>query len=346
MFKETQTQADEQRQVKILDDITRQSGIVLPFKEKLKRSGIDKFKPVGVEILQINMGKICNQACRHCHVNAGPDRLETMSKAILEQCLSVIKLHKIPVVDVTGGAPEMNKHFRWFIDECVKTCNRIIVRCNLTVIYSSEEYSDLPEYFASRGVEVVASLPFYSADRTDKMRGNGVFDSSISALKRLNSLGYGKENSGLVLNLVYNPSGAFLPAPQSALEKEFKQELKIRYDIDFNSLFTITNMPVSRFLDYLIRTDNYICYIENLVKAFNPVAAMGAMCLNMVSVSWDGYLYDCDFNQMLGLKIYNGKNAHISEFNMKTILDRDIIVSQHCYGCTAGGGSSCGGSIA
>ncbi len=338
--------SDSGRQLKALDEITKISKQVPYFKDKLALSGIEAFKPVGLEIFQVNLGKLCNQACKHCHVNAGPGRTEIMERQTLEQCLSVIEKNNIPIVDITGGAPEMNPHFRWFVQACRKSGKRVIVRCNLTIFFVSDEYLDLPSFYAENCIEVVCSLPFYRADRTDKVRGKGVFDASVKGLQLLNDKGYGKPGSKLVLNLVYNPAGAFLPASQHLLEREFKQELFKNYGIEFNNLFTITNMPVSRFLDYLMRTDNYVTYIENLVNAFNPVAAMGAMCLNMISVSWDGYLYDCDFNQMLDLKVSDGKRNHISAFDMNYLLNREVKVSQHCYGCTAGGGSSCGGTTA
>jgi radical SAM/Cys-rich protein len=332
-------------QLEMLDEITRMSDQVPYFRDKLLSEGLVNFKPVGLEIFQVNLGKLCNQACKHCHVDAGPNRTEIMDRQTMELCLKVVKENNIPVVDITGGAPEMNPNFRWFVKACRELGKRVIVRCNLTIIFEADEYLDLPSFFAEMQVEVVSSLPFYDATRTDKVRGKGVFDASIKGLQMLNDLGYGKPQSNLILDLVYNPAGAFLPASQQLLEKEFKDHLLKEHGIVFNNLFTITNMPICRFLDYLLRSENYVSYIENLVNTFNPAAAKGAMCLNMISVSWDGFLYDCDFNQMLDLKVSGNHKNHITEFDMDFLLNREIIVSQHCYGCTAGSGSSCGGAI-
>ena len=250
----------------------------------------------------------------------------------------------LQTVDLTGGAPEMNPQFRWFVSEIKKLGRHVIVRCNLTIILANKKYNDLPQFYKDHGVEVVSSLPFYTQDRTDRQRGNGVFDDSIKVLQMLNEVGYGIEGSDLVLNLVYNPAGAFMPAPQMALEKEYKKALADKYDISFNNLFAITNLPISRFLDYLLQSGNYEKYMEKLVAAYNPVAAANVMCRNTISISWDGFLYDCDFNQMLDLKVSCGAK-HISDFN-KALLDyRSIVINQHCYGCTAGSGSSCGGAV-
>lgn len=219
-------------------------------------------------------------------------------------------------------------------------------RCNLTVILSNKKYHDLPEFFRDHEVQIISSLPYFSKTRTDSQRGDGVFEDSIKALKMLNEAGYGKEGTGLILDLVYNPTGAFLPAGQETLEPEFKRQLDRRYGIVFNNLFAITNLPISRFLEYLLETDNYESYMETLSEAFNPTTVNGVMCRNMVSVSWDGYIYDCDFNQMLELKVAPKNTQHIRDFDAETLLNRDIILNQHCYGCTAGAGSSCGGEIA
>jgi radical SAM/Cys-rich protein len=234
----------------------------------------------------------------------------------------------------------MNPDFRWFVSEISKLGKKIIVRCNLTIILTNKKFFDLPEFFKEHRVNVVSSLPFYEMTKTDRQRGPGVFEASIKALNMLNAEGYGQPGTGLQLDLVYNPAGAFLPADQSALEKEFKKELKKNYGIEFNKLFTITNMPISRYLDYLNESGNYDMYMEKLVEAFNPAAAMGVMCRNTLSVGWDGFLYDCDFNQMLDLKI---KNGHVSSYNENILSHREIILKVHCYGCTAGAGSSCGG---
>lgn len=316
------------------------------FKDKLGAAADKLAIPTGIDILQVNAGKMCNQVCKHCHVDAGPDRKEIMSREVMKLCLQVIKAHPIPVVDITGGAPEMNPNFRWFVEECSRLNKKVIVRCNLTIILANPKYHDLPEFYAKHQVEVLSSLPFYNADRTDRQRGEGVFADSIKALKLLNDKGYGMEGTNLILNLVYNPAGAFLPAAQHSLEQQFKQVLKDEFGIAFNQLFAITNMPVSRFLHFLIATGNYKNYMEKLVNAFNPAAAEGIMCRNTLSVGWDGFLYDCDFNQMLELKITTPGARHIKDFNFEQLNSRQIVMGQHCYGCTAGAGSSCGGTIA
>lgn len=316
------------------------------FSEKVHNLGYQPLKPQALEIFQLNIGKLCNQTCAHCHVDAGPDRKEeNMGKATLQQCLEIIAaIPTIKTVDITGGAPEMNPHFKWFVEECTKLGKKVMNRCNLTIIMANKKYQELPEFFKQHKVHLISSLPYFSKRRTDSQRGDGVFEDSIKALQLLNEVGYGKENTGLTLDLVYNPSGAFLPASQETLEAEFKRQLKRKYNIDFNSLFAITNLPISRFLDYLIQTGNYEEYMEKLVGAFNPATVEGLMCRNTISVSWDGYLYDCDFNQMLDLKV-NGNSKHINEFDINTLNERVIVLNQHCYGCAAGAGSSCGGEI-
>ncbi len=318
-----------------------------PFAEKLLEAGRAELHPTAIEILQVNIGKLCNQSCAHCHVDAGPDRKEeNMSKQSLERCLQIIAATpSIHTVDITGGAPEMNPHFRWFVEACRKLDKKVIDRCNLTILMAHKKYHDLPEFFARQQLHIVSSLPYFSKSRTDSQRGDGVFEDSIKALKRLNAVGYGRENSGLQLDLVYNPSGAFLPSGQASLEAEFKRQLKRKYDIEFNQLYAITNMPISRFLEYLLQTNNYQDYMQLLVEAFNPTTVSGLMCRNTISVSWDGYLYDCDFNQMLDLKVATPGSRHINDFDSAALNQRQIILNQHCYGCTAGAGSSCGGEI-
>jgi radical SAM/Cys-rich protein len=327
-------------QLEVLDDNT---SIGIPtFKEKLEEINLFPLRPTGIDIFQVNLGKMCNQVCKHCHVDAGPDRKEIMTRATMQQCLDALRGTDIQTVDLTGGAPEMNPDFRWFVEEISAMGKQIIVRCNLTIILANPKYHDLPAFFAKHKVNVVSSLPYFTAKRTDSQRGDGVFDKSIEALKMLNEVGYGIPDSALQLDLVYNPSGAFLPGDQSDLEAEFKRRLKSGYDIDFNNLFTITNLPVSRFLDYLINSGHYESYMSELANAFNPTAAAGVMCRNTLSVGWDGYLYDCDFNQMLDLKLREVN--HISQFDLAKLVQREIKISQHCYGCTAGAGSSCGGA--
>ncbi|SFT50213.1 radical SAM/Cys-rich domain-containing protein [Algoriphagus locisalis] len=316
------------------------------FAVELESSNLYPLKPTQIEILQINLGKMCNQVCKHCHVDAGPDRKEIMTRDTMQECLQVIKNHEVTTVDLTGGAPEMNPDFRWFVESirAIDSEINIIVRCNLTIILANPKYHDLPEFFKKHKLEVASSLPYFTAMKTDSQRGDGVFDKSIKALKLLNEQGYGVEGSGLILNLVYNPSGAFMPAAQAGLEAEFKKRLADKFGITFNSLFTITNLPISRFLEYLLRSDNYEGYMEKLIESYNPVAAAGVMCRNTISVGWDGYLYDCDFNQMLELKVSAEDSQHIRDWNHQSLTDREIIVKNHCFGCTAGAGSSCGGT--
>jgi len=338
--------ADTFIQLEVLNGKAHNTAKFESFGSKLKGINLFPLKPTNIEIFQINVGKMCNQVCKHCHVDAGPDRKEIMTRETMQLCLSILKNSQIKTVDLTGGAPEMNPNFRWFVTEIKALGKHIINRCNLTIINANPKYNDLPKFFKENKIEVVSSLPYYSASRTDSQRGDGVFESSIKALQQLNAVGYGTEGSRLTLNLVYNPSGAFLPASQQTLEQQFKTQLFNKYDIQFNSLFAITNLPVSRFLDYLVSSGNYDAYMEKLVNAFNPAAAEGVMCRNTISVSWDGFLYDCDFNQMLDLKIKNGKAAHLNNFDLEHLNNRSIILNQHCYGCTAGAGSSCGGTTA
>ncbi|MCO5936658.1 arsenosugar biosynthesis radical SAM protein ArsS [Mucilaginibacter sp. RB4R14] len=315
------------------------------FHEKVSSLGMFPLLTVGVEIFQVNMGKMCNQVCKHCHVDAGPDRKEIMTRDIMQLCLNVLANSPIKIVDLTGGAPELNPDFRWFVEQIKALGKHIIVRCNLTIILANKRFHDLPEFFKMHRIEVVSSLPSFTQGRTDKQRGDGVFEDSIKALQMLNAVGYGLADTGLTLNLVYNPAGAFLPPSQDALEKEYKFELMKKYNIRFNKLFAITNMPISRYLDYLLTTDNYDKYMEKLIGAFNPAAVNNVMCRNTISVGWDGYLYDCDFNQMLDLKVTPPISQHLADFDLSLLQNREIILKQHCYGCTAGAGSSCGGAV-
>lgn len=315
------------------------------FAQSLRAHGLAPLQPVEPRVFQVNMGKMCNQACKHCHVDAGPDRTEIMSRETLEQCLAFLAATSIPVVDLTGGAPEMNPHFRWFVDEVVKLGREVMVRCNLTIIVANPKYNDLSQFYAERGVHVVSSLPFYDATHTDRQRGSGVFDDSITAMRMLNDAGYGQVGSGLVLDLVYNPVGAILPGPQALLENDFKRALSVKHGVHFNSLICITNMPISRFLEFLISRGLYEQYMQTLVHAFNPAAAQGVMCRDTISIGWDGMVYDCDFNQMLNLPVAC-TSTHITSLTPEQLRARTIVVDQHCYGCTAGAGSSCGGQIA
>lgn len=316
------------------------------FGEKLTDAGLYPLRARGIEILQVNVGKMCNQTCTHCHVDAGPDRREIMTRETMAECLSAISGSQIETVDITGGAPEMNADFRWFVEEVSKLGRRIMVRSNLTILTVNGKYRTLPDFFAQHKVSLISSLPCYTAENTDSQRGEGVFESSIEALRMLNDAGYGHPGSGLELNLVYNPLGAFLPPPQEKLEADYKRVLGDTYGVLFNNLFCLTNMPISRFLDNLLKEGRYDHYMQVLVESFNPAAAKGVMCRNTLSVGWDGTLYDCDFNQMLELGINSGLPEHIRDFDSSLLERRQIITKQHCFGCTAGAGSSCTGEIA
>ena len=337
--------AQQERQVEWLSNGIFKENKLPTFQHKLEQSGQFPLRSGAIEIFQINIGYMCNQVCKHCHVDAGPDRKEIMTRETMQQCLDVMESAKIKTLDITGGAPEMNPHFRWLVSEAHKRgVQEIIVRSNLTIFSANPKFNDLPEFFKQHGVRVCSSLPFYNADKTDRQRGEGVFSDSIKGLQMLNAVGYGKEGTGLILDLVYNPTGAFLPGDQKALERDFKKELKNHFHIDFNQLFTITNIPISRFLDFLIESGNYEGYMEKLVNAFNPVAIAGVMCKNTISIDWQGNMYDCDFNQMLGLKVEKKAGQHIREFSLSRLKNREIVINQHCFACTAGAGSSCQGT--
>lgn len=329
--------------------ITRNSKPALPespvsFEARLEKSGL-RLRSTGVEILQINVGKLCNQACKHCHVDASPKRTEVMTAETVEACLNVLRHFRIPTLDITGGAPELNQNFRYLVTEARKSGARVMIRHNLTVMFEPNQ-TDLPQFFAENEVEVISSLPYFLQQQTDAQRGTGVFEKSVEAIRRLNDFGYGIAGGNLILNLVYNPVGAFLPPSQMAIEADFKRELKSRYDVHFNNLFTITNMPIARFLDWLRRSRNEESYMQKLVNAFNPSTVEGLMCRNTLSVDWRGFLYDCDFNQMLEIGIDAAMPQTIFDFTPEKFSDREIKNAAHCFGCTAGAGSSCGGAVA
>lgn len=313
------------------------------FQEKLTEDGLHPIKPAYPKVLQMNLGYMCNQTCKHCHVDAGPDRKERMSMEVLQACLDIVDTYDIQTVDLTGGAPEMHREFKWLVDQLHQREVHIIDRCNLTILVANASYRELPSFLAERRVEVVSSLPHFTARRTNIQRGDNVFERSIEALKLLNKEGYGTEGSGLVLNLVYNPTGAFLPDSQSDLEKLYKDKLWKEYGIVFNSLYAITNLPIARFLEYLIESANYDMYMEKLLAAYNPQAVLGLMCRDTISVDYDGRMYDCDFNQMLSMPVQTAK-THVMDFDMDALMKRTIATDLHCYGCTAGAGSSCGGN--
>ena len=319
--------------------------VACTFEEALEGAGLHPLRSTGIDIFQVNVGRRCNQTCRHCHVDAGPERKEMMPDAVMDRCLEVIEGTDIPTVDITGGAPELHKRWRELVVRSRAAGKKVMDRCNLTIT-RLPNYAYLPEFFAEHHVEVVASLPHYRQRGTDTQRGDGVYDASIAALKTLNALGYGMEGTGLVLNLVTNPVGTFLPGGQAALERDWKQQLRRQHGIEFNRLFTITNMPISRFLEFLDQGGALEEYMERLVSAFNPAAAAGVMCRNTLSVGWDGTLYDCDFNQMLELPVHSSAPRTIFDFDPARLASREIVLGPHCFGCTAGAGSSCGGATA
>jgi radical SAM/Cys-rich protein len=297
-----------------------------------------------VETLQVNVGKLCNQACKHCHVDASPARSEIMTREVAEQVIEAVRRFRFSTLDITGGAPELNPSFRYLVASARSLGARVIARHNLTVMFEPGQ-DDLPFFFREHAVEVVSSLPYFLEQQTDAQRGHGVFQKSIEAMRRLNAVGYGVEGSQLVLNLVYNPVGAFLPPAQSSIEDDFRRELQRRHDVSFNHLYTITNMPIKRFLDYLRRSGNEERYLRKLFEAFNPAAVEGLMCRSLLSVDWTGRLYDCDFNQMLELGVAPDLPQTIDEFDPAKFAARHIMTGSHCFGCTAGAGSSCGGSL-
>lgn len=346
LLKRNNELANTNRQLEILSSGIFQNGELPTFADKIKQTNQFPLRPRALEILQINVGYMCNQVCEHCHVDAGPDRKEIMTWETMEQCLEVIKNTGAHTLDLTGGAPEMNPHFRRFVEEASKAgIKDFIVRSNLTIIRANKKYYDLPQFFKKHNVHVVSSMPHWTKGKTDKQRGEGVFDLSITALQELNAVGYGMPDSDLRLDLVYNPNGAYLPGDQASMEKDFKKALLEDFGIQFHSLFAITNLPIARFLDYLIASENYEDYMYQLVEAYNPAAVKNVMCTNTISISWDGYLFDCDFNQMLQLPVAS-KIKHIKDYNEDILQKRDIVISQHCYGCTAGAGSSCQGVVA
>jgi radical SAM/Cys-rich protein len=313
------------------------------FEDAVAGCGHAPLRAAAISTLQINLGKRCNQACRHCHVDAGPDRREVMPPHVVDACLSFLDASDIPTLDITGGAPEMHPSFRDIVRRARAAGRHVMDRCNLTIT-QLPNYSDLPAFLADYRVEVIASLPSFAARLTDTQRGSGVFEASIAALRRFNELGYGINGSGLLLHLVTNPVGAFLPGSQTALEVDWKRELHRRHGVTFNRLYTITNMPISRFLQFLIDSGNLQGYMDRLAGAFNPAAVDGLMCRNTLSVGWDGQLYDCDFNQMLELGTADEAPRTIFDATPAALAGRRIVVGPHCFGCTAGAGSSCGGA--
>jgi radical SAM/Cys-rich protein len=313
------------------------------FPAALAAADLYPLTPTRIEILQINVGRKCNQTCRHCHVDAGPDRTEMMPDEVLDRCLRIIESTGIGTVDLTGGAPELHRRWPEIVARSRAAGKRVIDRCNLTILLLPN-YRYLPGFLAEHRVEVVASLPHFRARQTDLQRGEGVFEESIEALRRLNAVGYGRAGSGLVLDLVTNPVGTFLPGDQRSLEREWRTQLKRHFDVDFTRLYAITNLPISRFLEFLEAEGRTQEYLERLVAAFNPAAASAVMCRNTLSIGWDGSLYDCDFNQMLEIPLARTAPRTIFDFDLERLERREIALGPHCFGCTAGAGSSCGGA--
>ena len=323
----------------------RTDSSVIPFDQNLADHGFMPLTAQPLHTLQVNVGKLCNQTCHHCHVDAGPQRTEVMTRQAIDQILHILeRTPQISTLDITGGAPEMNPHFEYLVSESHALGRHIIDRCNLTVFFVKGK-GHIPKFLADHQVEVIASLPCYIEENVDQQRGKGVFDRSIAALQQLNDLGYGREGSRLILNLVYNPLGPTLPPSQKELEDDYKKELLARFGISFNRLFTITNMPISRFLEDLHHTGKTEEYLDLLLNSFNPSSVDGLMCRTLVNVGWDGRLYDCDFNQMLDIPVVPHGPKTLSDFDFHVLATRRIATDKHCYGCTAGAGSSCGGSL-
>jgi len=317
---------------------------IATFSATLRERGLPPISATTIEVLQINVGKLCNQTCTHCHVDAGPDRRESMSRETAEAVIDVLQRTEIPTLDITGGAPEMNLNFRWLVEQARQLGRRVIDRCNLTILMANG-FKDLSEFLAEHEVEVVASLPCYLEENCDSQRGVGVFKRSLDALRRLNELGYGQPGSTRSLTLVYNPLGTSLPPSQHELEATYRRELKARYDIVFTNLHTITNLPISRFLHELLSTDQLETYLQKLIDHFNPRTVDGVMCRTMISMDWQGNLFDCDFNQMLGMGLNRDLPRHIRDFDFDKLSSRSIQTGRHCFGCTAGSGSSCQGAV-
>ena len=330
--------ARPERQLELLDRLGAPA-----FDAVVAAHGLPGLQVERIDVLQVNVGKLCNQTCAHCHVDAGPDRREVMTRETAEKVIELLRRHPIPTFDITGGAPELNPNFRWLVEQARSLGRHVIDRCNLTILLTAA-HADLVAFLAEHQVEVIASLPSFRSVGTDTQRGAGVFEKSIEAMRRLNAAGYGR-GDGLVLNLVHNPVGAFLPGNQGSLEREYRRELAERHGVVFDHLYTITNMPISRFLEYLEQTGNLQGYVDLLVRSFNPGAVAGLMCRSMLSVGWDGRLFDCDFNQLLDLTVRGAAPETLDRVLATGELRRKVRTARHCFGCTAGAGSSCGGAL-
>ena len=330
--------ANPEHQLELLD----RSGAPA-FDAVVAQHGLPGLQVERVDVLQVNVGKLCNQTCAHCHVDAGPDRREVMTRETAAKVVELLRRHPIATLDITGGAPELNPNFRWMVEQARSLGRHVIDRCNLTILLTAP-HADLVSFLAANQVEVIASLPSFRSAGTDTQRGAGVFEKSMEAMRRLNAAGYGL-GDGLVLNLVHNPVGAFLPGNQCSLERDYRRELAERHGVVFDHLYTITNMPISRFLEYLERTGNLQGYVDLLVRSFNPGAVNGLMCRSMLSVGWEGRLFDCDFNQMLDMTVNSGAPDTLDRLLATGELRRRVRTARHCFGCTAGAGSSCGGAL-
>jgi radical SAM/Cys-rich protein len=318
---------------------------MIPFARQLESLGYSGLRALEVGTLQVNLGWRCNQACKHCHLQAGPERLEQMALPTIREVLRVTETGAIPVLDLTGGAPELNPHFEYLVATLRRLGVHVRSRSNLTVLLEPGK-EHLPEFFRKHRVELICSLPYYQQEMVDRVRGPGAFFKSLEALRRLNSLGYGQAGSDLELHLMYNPGGAFFPPGQKPLEDLFRRELAQRHEIHFHHLYTLLNMPIGRFQDYLRKSSNYESYMGKLLASFNPATLSGLMCRSLLSVAWDGRLFDCDFHQALDLPLLPGLPQTLEEFDLQALASRPIRLAEHCYGCTAGAGSSCGGSLA
>ncbi len=315
----------------------------MKFVDKVAALGRGTLRAGYIDVLQVNLGYKCNMLCKHCHVMAGPIRTEMMDRENIDAVIRVLEENlednQINVLDLTGGAPELNPGFQYLVESAGALGKHVVVRSNLTIFFE-KGMENLPDLYRDNRVEIIASLPYYMEENVNRVRGAGTFDKSIQALRMLNSLGYAHESTGLKLNLVYNPPGAFLPPQQDLLEAEYKRELQSKFGISFNSLYTFTNMPIGRFKDFLMRTGNAGQYLNKLASSFNPDTLEGVMCRFIVSVAWDGKLFDCDFNQVIGLSVADEYPQHIRDFNYLSLSQRQIAVGEHCYGCTAGQGST------
>lgn len=334
-------------QLRRLDEVALPAEFEGEFEAAIAAAGHDGLRPAALEIFQINLGKLCNMTCRHCHVDAGPDRFDAMmSRETVEACLRALDQTTAHTVDLTGGAPELHPEFKYLVDAAVTRGKHVIDRCNLSVLLLQRNRG-LAEWLGDRGVEIVASLPHYRRRNTDAQRGDGAFEKSIEALRLLNAAGYGQGDPRRILTLMSNPAGAFLAASQHSMEAEWKESLARDFGIHFDRLFALNNMPISRFLEWLVETDNLDQYMARLTKSFNPAAVSGLMCRNTISISWDGRLFDCDFNQMLDLDaLPNDRAMRVEDFELTTWQSRRVVTRRHCFGCTAGAGSSCGGATA